>query len=218
VLSWALYRVFVQSSTSYNGGTSWLWLFLDPDTLTINESPAVMLRYGGGEGAIYRYYTPTRELRCTWRNYAGTWSTPVAISVNEPYWNQPGIQYLGSGNFGVAYLSWNTPAIRGAYFVRTDWTGIAEQRRLVMEENILSVTPNPLSGCGRLNYTLNRSADLRMQVYDRAGRAVRTLFNGSSAEGRHSVSFDASGLVPGVYFVRADANGKALTVPVTVVK
>ena len=203
---------------SYNGGTNWSWLYLDPDTMTTSESPAVMLR-GGGEGAVYRYYTPTRSLRYTWRPYTGgSWSTPVSIAANQPYWNQPGIQYLGSGNFGVAYLSWSTPSIRGAYFVRSDSTGVAEQRRLVMEENILSVTPNPLSGSGRLNYTLNRPADLRVQVYDRAGRVVRTLFDGHSPAGRQSLGFDAAGMTPGVYFVRANADGATLTVPMTIVK
>ena len=205
--------------TSYDEGTSWAWLYLDPDTLTVSEAPAVMLRGGGGEGALYRYYTSTRELRYTWRSYVGGWSTPVAIAQNEPYWNRPGIQYLGTGVFGVAYLSWTTPAIRGAYFDRSDWgIGIAERRRLVMEENILSVTPNPLSGSGRLNYTLNRPAALRVQVYDRAGRVVRTLFDGHSPAGSQSLGFDAAGMVPGAYFVRADADGMTLTVPVTVVK
>lgn len=204
--------------TSYNSGTSWVWLFLDPDTLTTSEVPAVMLRGGGGEGAIYRCYTSPRELRYVWRDYHGAWSTPVAISANEPYWNQPGIQYLGSGVFGVAYLSWTTPAIRGAFFTRSAWTGIAEQRQLVQEENILNVFPNPLCGRGRLAYTLNRPSDLRVQVFDRAGRVVRTLFDGRSAAGRQSLDFDAARLTPGVYFVRADAGGATLTVPVTVVK
>jgi len=211
-VSWCKYL------TSFDGGTSWAWRYLDPDTLTTNESPAVTLRDGGGEGVIYRYYTTTRELRYVWRNYAGGWSTPVASSAYEPYWNRPGIQYLGSGKFGVAYLSWTTPAIRGAFFVRSDWSGIAEQRRLVQEENILSVAPNPLCGSGRLNYTLNRPAELRVQVYDRAGRVVRTIFDGHSPAGRQSLGFNAAGIVPGVYFVRADADGKTLTVPVTVVK
>jgi hypothetical protein len=55
-------------------------------------------------------------------------------------------------------------------------------------------------------------------VYDRDGRVVRTLFDGPSPAGRQSLGFDATGMAPGVYFTRADADGRALTVPVTVVK
>jgi hypothetical protein len=202
--------------TSYNGGGDWAWLFLDPDTMTTSESPAVALRKGGGEGAVYRYYTPTRELRYTWRDYSGTWGTPVAIADYEPYYNRPAIEYLGSNAYGVVYIRWSNYT---AYFDRSDWTtGLAQQRRLLMDESILNVVPNPLSGYGRLFYTLNRPSDLRVQVYDRTGRVVRTLFNGHSAEGVQSLSFDVAGLTPGVYFVRADAGGRALTIPMTVVR
>ena len=200
-----------------NPGVNWLYGNVGGDTTTLSEASDVALRKGGGSGVIYRYYTPTREYRYTWRQYTGAWSTPVSLADHEPYWNHPAIEQLGSGVFGVVYLSWTSP-IRAAYFDRTDWTGVAEQRRLVMDQNILNVTPNPLSGRGRLNYSLDRPADLRVQVYDRTGRVVRTLFDGRSAAGRQSFGFDAAGMVPGVYFVRADADGSVLTVPVTVVK
>ena len=199
---------------------SWSWGGYLSNTDTLAEAPGVTARGGGGLAIVFRHYTPTRELRFRQRTHysPGAWNDPVSIADNEPYWNRPGIEYLGSGHFGVAYLSWSTPAIRGAFFDRTDWTGVAEQRRLVMEENILNVTPNPLSGSGRLNYTLNRPADLRVQVYDRTGRVVRTLFDGHSLAGSQSLGFDTAGMTPGVYFVRANADGQTLTVPMTVVK
>ena len=204
----------------YGDVASWTYGTLSK-TDTTAESPGVTARGGGGLAAVFRHYTPTRQLRLRQRIYhgPGVWSDPVSIANNEPYWNRPGIEYLGTGVFGVAYLSSKSPVVRGAYFDRSDWpTGLAEQRRLIVDENILSVTPNPLSGQGRLNYTLNRPSTLRVQVYDRAGRVVRTLFDGHSQAGRQSLDFDAVGMVPGVYFVRADADGRTLTVPVTVVK
>jgi len=204
--------------TGGNPGTPWLYWNIGDDTTTLSQASDVALRKGGGSGVIYRYYTPTREYRYTWRQYTGTWSTPVSLADHEPHWTHPAIEYLGSDVYGVVYLSWLSP-VRAAYYDRSDWpTGLAEQRRLVMDENILNVTPNPLSGAGRLNYTLNRPANLRLQVYDRAGRVVRTLFDGHGPEGRQSLSFDAADMVPGVYFIRADAGGRALTVPITVVK
>jgi len=205
---------------NYSGSASWGQGTLS-DSDTTAEAPGVTARGGGGLAAVFRHYTPTRELRFLQRvNYGpGPWTDPVSIADNGPYWNRPGIEYLGSGVYGVVYLSQSSPVERGAYFDRSDWaTGLAEQRRLIVDENILNVTPNPLSGRGRLNYTLNRPADLRVQVYDRAGRVVRTLFSGRSPEGRQSFGFDAAGMVPGVYFIRADADGRALTVPMTVVK
>ena len=205
---------------NYGDVASWSYGTLS-ETDTIAEAPGVTARGGGGLAAVYRHYTPTRQLRFLQRVYhgPGVWSDPVSIANHEPYYNRPAIEYLGSSVFGVAYLSWTSPLVRAAYFDRSDWPiGVAEQRRLIVDDNILSITPNPLSGHGRLNYTLNRPADLRVQVYDRAGRVVRTVFAGHGAVGRQSIDFDAAGMAPGVYFVRADADGMTLTVPVTVVK
>lgn len=209
----------VEYVINYSGSPSWGHGTLsEADTLA--EAPAVTARGGGGLAAVFRHYTLPRELRFRQRvDYGpGPWTDPVSIADFDPYWNRAGIEYLGSGVYGVVFLS-RSPVAYGAYFDRSDWaTGLAEQRRLVTDENILNVTPNPLSGQGRLNYTLNRPADLRVQVYDRTGRVVRTLFDGHSPEGRQSMGFDAADLAPGVYFVRADADGRALTVPVTVVR
>jgi hypothetical protein len=204
---------------NYNGGNPgsiWYYGLVGDDT-TRSESPDVTLRYGGYSAIIYRYYSLPREMRYVWRRYAGPWSTPVSVADYEPYWNHPAIEYLGSDAYGVLYLTWNTPQVRAAYFDRTDWTGIAEQRQLIMDENILNVRPNPLSGTGWLHYTLNRPARLTVSVYDRTGRLVTTVFNGQSTAGKHSLRFDATALTAGVYFIRADADGEVLTVPLTVV-
>lgn len=201
-----------------NPGSTWYYLWVGGDSMVRSESPDVALRDSGGSAIIYRYYSSTRELRYVWRRYSGAWSTPVSVADNEPYWNHPAIEHLGGGAFGVLYLTWNTPQARAAYFDRSDWTGIAEQRRLVMDENILNVLPNPLSRVGQLRYNLDRPAHLAVRVYDRSGRQVQTVFEGPSSAGRHSLGFDATGLAPGVYFIRADADGDILTVPVTVVR
>uniref|UniRef100_A0A7C4CB65 T9SS type A sorting domain-containing protein n=1 Tax=candidate division WOR-3 bacterium TaxID=2052148 RepID=A0A7C4CB65_UNCW3 len=201
-----------------NPGSSWFIGYVGGDTMVRSESPDVTFRAGGGSAIIYRYYTSTRELRYVWRRYSGSWSTPVSVADNEPYFDHPAIEYLGSSRYGVLYLTWNSPQRRAAYFDRSDWTGIAEQRRLVMDENILNVLPNPMNGVGRLHYTLNRPAHLAVRVYDRSGRQVQTVFEGSSSAGQHTLRFDATSFAPGVYFVRADADGDILTVPVTVVR
>ncbi len=65
---------------------------------------------------VYRYYTSPRQGRFVWRNYAGSWSDEEIYTDNAPYYNQPDIEYLGNGEFGVLFLSWNSPVVRGAFF------------------------------------------------------------------------------------------------------
>jgi len=190
---------------SYGSGDTWRTGTLSEGDTTA-DAPGVTARGGGGFAAVYRHGSPTRELRFRRRVYVGPWSDPISIVENEPYWNRPGIEYLGTGVFGVAYLSNTSPVVRGAYFDRSDWAyGIAEQRRPTTDEGVLCITPNPLKGQGHLYYTLDHPTYLRVEVYDRAGRIVRTLFDGHSPAGRQSLSLDASGMVPAVYFCRLTA-------------
>ncbi|MBM3314701.1 T9SS type A sorting domain-containing protein, partial [candidate division WOR-3 bacterium] len=207
-------NLWTQYLTQYAGRAGWYFGWFD-DTTAAHETPAVTGRGGGGQAAVYRFYTTPREMRFTWRRYAGNWTTPVVVADVDPYWNVPGIEYLGSGRYGVVFLSRSGP-VRGAFFDRNDWTGVAEQRRLVMDENILNVVPNPLTGRGALNYSLSGQANLAVRVYDRSGRVVQRVFDGHSDAGRHSLALDVATLPPGVYFVRADAEGSVLTVPFTV--
>ena len=191
--------------SSYGSGDTWRTGTLS-DGDTTADAPGVTARGGGGFAAVYRTGSPTRELRFRRRAYVGPWSDPIAIGDNEPYWGRPAVEFLANGVFGVAYLSNTSPDVRGAFFDRSDWVyGIAEQRRPIADEGVLSVIPNPVKGNGRLYYTLDHPAYLRVEVYDRAGRIVRILFNGHSSDGKQSLSLDVSGMVPGVYFCRLTA-------------
>ena len=201
---------------SYDGGQTGTDGMLG-DSGVAADAPAVTVR--GGGAAVFRQNSTTPELRFRQHTDSVPWSDPVSIAEHGPSNSRPGIVYLGAGVYGVVYLSNTSPVVRGAFFDRSDWVyGIAEQRRLTTDEGILSVTPNPLKGRGWLTYALDRNCDLRVQVYDHTGRVVRTLLDGHSAGGRQSLGLDATGMAPGIYFVRADAGDRALTVPVIIVK
>ena len=67
--------------------------------------------------------------------------------------------------------------------------------------------PNPARGGATLRYALPERGDATLEVFDLAGRAVRTLARGEHAAGEHTVRWDgldrdgrAGG--PGLYFVR----------------
>ncbi|MBN2465941.1 hypothetical protein JXD38_10015 [candidate division WOR-3 bacterium] len=106
------------------GDSAWTFGYAASDSTTASESPDVALRKGGGEGLVYCYGTPSRELRYVWRNYSGPWSTPVAIADAEPSNKRPAIVHMGSGAYGVAYLRQSDSM---AYFDRSDWVpGVAD--------------------------------------------------------------------------------------------
>jgi flagellar hook assembly protein FlgD len=65
----------------------------------------------------------------------------------------------------------------------------------------------------RLRFGLAAGADVRLVVYDRAGREVRRLLDGRLESGEHRLTWnglDAQGrrLAQGVYFVRLAIDGR----------
>lgn len=73
------------------------------------------------------------------------------------------------------------------------------------------VWPNPLLGTARFEYQLAARTDLKVGLYDIAGRCVRMLVDGERGAGQHVVSLDGQGLEAGVYFIRAHAPEATLT-------
>ncbi|HIE05398.1 MAG TPA: T9SS type A sorting domain-containing protein [bacterium (Candidatus Stahlbacteria)] len=200
--------LWVRYLTSYNGGSTWYWGTFD-DTTTLQKSPDVALRAGGGEGVIYRFYTSPRELRYTWRNYAGGWSTPVNLADVQPYYNKPAIEHLGSGAFGVLFLSWTTPYQQAAYFDRSDWVTV-EEEQTGLASRLITLAPNPSKGTATLSFTIDSPGNVKALLYDATGRLVDNLLDERRSAGTHTIKINRPSLPSGIYFVRVEtANWEA---------
>jgi phosphodiesterase/alkaline phosphatase D-like protein len=69
--------------------------------------------------------------------------------------------------------------------------------------------PNPFNPETRIDYELYVAADVSLKVYNALGVEVVTLFSGVQGVGKHSVQWEAKGLVSGVYFCLLKAGGMA---------
>lgn len=72
--------------------------------------------------------------------------------------------------------------------------------------------PNPFSDATTIEFTLPTAGDVRVEVFDLAGRSVRVLRSGRLNPGVHSAVWDGSAanraeVPPGVYVVRLDGPG-----------
>jgi hypothetical protein len=67
--------------------------------------------------------------------------------------------------------------------------------------------PNPFNPSTTLNVSLPETAELSVVVYNVSGQHVATLANGRYDAGSHTLTFDASHLSGGVYFVQAASAG-----------
>jgi hypothetical protein len=62
--------------------------------------------------------------------------------------------------------------------------------------------PNPFNPTTTISFTLPRSSDVRLEVFDILGRSVESRDLGYRSVGDHAVEYDASALSSGVYFYR----------------
>jgi hypothetical protein len=69
----------------------------------------------------------------------------------------------------------------------------------------ISCDPNPLGESGQITYRVNRAGQVRLELYDVAGRLVRSLLDGPTPAGERTARLDAAGIPTGVYFVRLAA-------------
>ena len=62
--------------------------------------------------------------------------------------------------------------------------------------------PNPFNPTTSISYTIPKSAQTTLKVYDVLGNEVATLVNGENTAGVHSVEFNAAKLSSGIYFYK----------------
>jgi hypothetical protein len=67
--------------------------------------------------------------------------------------------------------------------------------------------PNPFSQITTISYTLPKSSDVSLRVFDISGKVVSTLINKESQEsGKHSFDFNSKSLASGIYYYRLDTD------------
>ncbi len=79
---------------------------------------------------------------------------------------------------------------------------------LAREFTLSAAWPNPFNAATTLSVTLPEMSELSVVVYNVAGQQVAKLAEGSFEAGSHELTFDASHLASGLYFVRATVPGR----------
>ena len=87
-----------------------------------------------------------------------------------------------------------------------------ENEELPISFALNSAYPNPFNGVTRLTFTLPESQTVRFAAYDLSGRMVAELASGKFNAGFHRMSWDASTLATGVYYLKLESGSqKAIT-------
>ena len=65
--------------------------------------------------------------------------------------------------------------------------------------------PNPFNPSTKIKFTLSKSVNVKIEIYNTLAQKVETLFNQPMNAGHHEVEFNAKSLSSGIYFYQIEA-------------
>lgn len=97
----------------------------------------------------------------------------------------------------------------------------------VQENNLSSIPvdfnlsqnyPNPFNPSTKITYSLPKSGNVVLKVYNELGKEISTLVNAYKNAGTYEFTFNASNFSSGIYFYKLEANGSVATKKMLLVK
>jgi hypothetical protein len=101
----------------------------------------------------------------------------------------------------------DSPAAHNRDWELLGWGDDAAWAELPLDFALRGNYPNPFNPATVIRYELPAASQVRLEVFDLAGRLVEILVNGRRQAGYHDVTWDASNFLSGMYFYRLRANG-----------
>ncbi len=185
----------VQSYAAYGSLISVAFDALDGQPVVVTQSAQGAQGHLHGRGDVVPLPAVPADM-----GYIG----PEAIVPLAPENGRTGDRIAGVAMPGpdwVTFVRWGTSGVNPPEIVAVPLSAPAV---------ILAPRPQPLRGEGRVEFTLARAGDVRLDLLDVSGRAVAHLAGGDYAAGRHEVAFGASGIPAGVYELVLSAPGRVL--------
>ena len=88
----------------------------------------------------------------------------------------------------------------------------------INEYSLAQNYPNPFNPSTEINFSLAKSGNVTLKVYNILGSEMTTLANNFLDAGKHSVQFDAKDYTSGVYFYTIKADNYTSTLKMILMK
>jgi hypothetical protein len=148
-------------------------------------------------------------LAAGFEHYGGS---SVQIWESQFAYDQTSFVYgpFGSGSAYDWYYTNETPMVR--LNLDPNATNTVTVQEVNTEDfQLYPLAPNPAAETTRLQYRLDRAADVSLEVYDMTGKLVQQINRGTQGVGYHSITLDVSALNAGVYTTTLVVNGARAT-------
>lgn len=176
--------------------TAWVWVW--------NQETS------GTQNGLYKYHAASGQLKATYLfNLTGA---SVGIAGGAEVCVLP-----GAPPQLVLLLNYQNFALVG-YRMKDVLVGLEQTNNAVREFRLNQNYPNPFNPTTKIEFTLTKAGDVKLEVYDVNGKLVETLIDGYMNAGSRTLDFNAAGLSSGTYFYKISANGYTETKKMLLVK
>ncbi len=195
---------------SENGGESWEGVNL-PDAnvflrnINFNSSGEYGILSGYSPDDSSKVFYKTTDFGTSWESFLLPETfTPIVINATA-ITNDGTIWAIGNNN-----SIWKSTKI-----VSNIYDG---QYEIPSEFVLYQNYPNPFNPTTVIEFSLSKTNNVTLKVYNTIGEEVATLINRKIAAGHHSVNFNASNLSSGIYFYRISSKGLSQTKKMIILK
>ncbi len=162
----------------------------------------------------YNTQTGPSDTRVDYQFYQNGWFLTTEISDHlSKVGTAPSVNYVPEGGGGaVVYAGYS------AIWYDDYWLEVQETSDVIPSSNSVKILPNITSGYARLSYTVTKEGNVRISLFDAAGRVVNTLVNETKPAGEHTLILNNQNLSAGVYFIRVETQEGVNTESMTIVR
>ncbi len=173
--------------------------FTKPATQMDSINAFLQARYASG-GTVFWGYNPDLN---------GTWPLKEDLSYSNTTLKTAAMGGFPLGDlyhwFPAEYASWLPQSA-----AENQTIGNLTSVQIVSNKVPASYTleqnyPNPFNPSTEIKYSVARSGDVSLKVYNMLGQEITTLFSGLQQPGTYKATFDGAKLSSGVYFYRLEA-------------
>jgi hypothetical protein len=219
MVTFSNYQVYSIFYTN-DGGTTWYKVASNLEANTSGSGAGPSVRWAQimhvSDGTIYMVATST-----------GIYATDTLLLAGGTNWVQQGANTIGNAvcdmidfreSDGLVVIATHSNGIFSANL--TSINDIVSVKDIEKSKNELLLTnyPNPFTDNTNIEFTLNKKANVTLQILDECGRIVETIVNKNLPEGKHNFTFERRNLAAGIYYCSLIADDKRKTIKMVIVK
>jgi len=111
----------------------------------------------------------------------------------------------------------STTSVDGDDWPEPDWFN-EDNNNMPLEYELLSNYPNPFNTKTNISIVVKEKSPVKLEIFNLAGQKIETLIDYCLTEGKHDITWDATGYSSGIYFYKLTTGNRIYTNRMTLLK